>query len=182
MALLGFSPSMQIIDPKTGQLTRDGANLVQFFVQSVNGAGAVLTNDGEQTLTNKTISGNLNHLSDIDTDSLETRTGSDEAVVTGTAGNGGTLAVWSATGDLVAGPEVLTVLTTSDAEDQYLPRDGSHEATGPVRLATYTVATVPAAAVYSQGLIYVSNETGGATLAFSDGTDWRRVQDRAVIS
>ena len=47
---------------------------------------------------------------------------------------------------------------------------------------TYTVATVPAAATYPRAIIYVSNETGGATLAFSDGTDWRRVQDRAVVS
>ena len=47
---------------------------------------------------------------------------------------------------------------------------------------TYTVATVPAAATYPRGVIYVSNETGGATLAFSDGTNWRRVQDRSVVS
>lgn len=47
---------------------------------------------------------------------------------------------------------------------------------------SYTVATVPAAATYPRGIIYVSNETGGATLAFSDGTNWRRVQDRNVIS
>jgi hypothetical protein len=47
---------------------------------------------------------------------------------------------------------------------------------------TYTVATVPTAASYPRGVIYVSNETGGATLAFSDGTNWRRVQDRAVVS
>lgn len=47
---------------------------------------------------------------------------------------------------------------------------------------TYTVATVPSAATYPRGVIYVSNETGGATLAFSDGSDWRRVQDRAVVS
>jgi hypothetical protein len=44
------------------------------------------------------------------------------------------------------------------------------------------VATVPAAAEFPAGLIFVSNETGGATVAFSDGTDWRRVQDRTVIS
>ena len=30
--------------------------------------------------------------------------------------------------------------------------------------------------------VYVSDETGGATLAFSDGTNWRRVQDRAIVS
>ena len=48
--------------------------------------------------------------------------------------------------------------------------------------ATYTVATLPTAATYPRGVIYVSDETGGATLAFSDGTDWRRVADRAVVS
>ena len=50
------------------------------------------------------------------------------------------------------------------------------------RAPTYTVATLPAAATYPRGVIYVSNEAGGATLAFSDSTNWRRVQDRAVVS
>lgn len=48
-------------------------------------------------------------------------------------------------------------------------------------LDSYTVATLPPATTPGQ-LIYVSNETGGATVAFSDGTNWRRVQDRAVVS
>jgi len=56
------------------------------------------------------------------------------------------------------------------------------DATLTFQLLTYTVATVPAAATYPRGLIYVSNESGGATPAFSDGTNWRRVADRAVIS
>ena len=47
---------------------------------------------------------------------------------------------------------------------------------------SYTVATLPTASTYPRGVIYVSNETGGATIAFSDGTNWRRVQDRAVVS
>ena len=47
---------------------------------------------------------------------------------------------------------------------------------------SYTVATLPSAATYPRGVIYVSNETGGATLAFSDSTNWRRVQDRAIVS
>lgn len=47
---------------------------------------------------------------------------------------------------------------------------------------SYTVSTVPSASTYPRGVIYVSNETGGATLAFSDGTNWRRVQDRNVVS
>ena len=48
--------------------------------------------------------------------------------------------------------------------------------------ATYTVSTLPAAATYPRGVIYVSNEAGGAVLAFSDSTNWRRVTDRAVVS
>jgi hypothetical protein len=56
------------------------------------------------------------------------------------------------------------------------------ESAVPVRLPNYTVAGVPSAASLSGAMIYVSNETGGAVVAFSDGTDWRRVTDRAIIS
>ena len=45
---------------------------------------------------------------------------------------------------------------------------------------SFTVATLPTAV--TGGFIYVSDETGGATMAFSDGTNWRRVQDRAIVS
>jgi len=54
------------------------------------------------------------------------------------------------------------------------------EAFGP--LPDYTVATLPSAANNARCLIYVTNETGGATVAFSDSVNWRRVQDRAVVS
>lgn len=51
------------------------------------------------------------------------------------------------------------------------------------KLTSYTVGTVPSASSSGAGSqIYVSNETGGAVVAFSDGTNWRRVTDRAVIS
>lgn len=49
-------------------------------------------------------------------------------------------------------------------------------------LPEFTVATVPEAADNKNGLIIVSDETGGRTVAFSDGTDWKRVQDLATIS
>ena len=45
----------------------------------------------------------------------------------------------------------------------------------------YTVATLPNVGG-GGGIIFVSDETGGATLALSDGTNWRRVQDRAVVA
>ena len=47
---------------------------------------------------------------------------------------------------------------------------------------TYTVATLPAAATYPRGVIYVSDEAGGAVLAFSNSTNWLRVTDRAIVS
>lgn len=52
----------------------------------------------------------------------------------------------------------------------------------PFQLARYTVATVPDATVHEAKLIYVTDETGGAVPAFSDGTDWRRVTDRNIVS
>lgn len=64
----------------------------------------------------------------------------------------------------------------------YYPSSKLH-VEGPVRLGQFTVATVPDASVIGAGvLIFVSNESGGAVIAFSDGTDWRRLTDRAVIS
>lgn len=59
-------------------------------------------------------------------------------------------------------------------------RDGSVPFTGPVEVPSYTVAGLPS--VGTAQIIYVSDETGGAVLAFSDGTNWRRVTDRAIVS
>lgn len=54
---------------------------------------------------------------------------------------------------------------------------------GSARLPSYTVASAPSASTHGAGaMIYVSNESGGAVPAFSDGSSWRRVTDRAVIS
>jgi len=45
----------------------------------------------------------------------------------------------------------------------------------------FTVSALPSAIGTGQ-MIFVSNETGGATMAFSDGTNWRRITDRAIVS
>jgi hypothetical protein len=53
----------------------------------------------------------------------------------------------------------------------------------PVSHDSYTVAEAQALTYINPGdMIFVSDETGGATMAFYDGTDWRRIQDRQVIS
>lgn len=54
---------------------------------------------------------------------------------------------------------------------------------GPIRVKSYVKTATPSASASGAGaVIFVSNETGGAVLAFSDGTVWRRVTDRAAIS
>jgi Protein of unknown function (DUF2793) len=54
---------------------------------------------------------------------------------------------------------------------------------GPVRVAQYTLAGSPNAAQAGAGaIIYISDMNGGGQLAFSDGTSWRRVTDRAVAT
>ncbi|MEJ2227035.1 MAG: DUF2793 domain-containing protein [Alphaproteobacteria bacterium] len=70
--------------------------------------------------------------------------------------------------------------------------DGSNFATGLTlvsgacgvpRLPSFTVNSLPDAATAGAGaLVYISSESGGAVLAFSDGAEWRRVTDRAVVS
>jgi len=49
-----------------------------------------------------------------------------------------------------------------------------------IELPIYTVATLPPQK--TGFMIYVSDETGGGVPAFSDGTNWRRVTDRAIVS
>lgn len=61
--------------------------------------------------------------------------------------------------------------------------NNSTEFAGPVRPQSYTVATLPDPVTVGVGAnAYVSDETGGGVPAFSDGTNWRRVTDRAIVS
>ena len=50
------------------------------------------------------------------------------------------------------------------------------------QLQPYTVATLPDATLQAGMTAYCSDETGGAVIVFSDGTNWRRSTDRAVAS
>lgn len=64
-------------------------------------------------------------------------------------------------------------------------RLGSGE--GPIPIKGYAKANLPTASEWGDissfsSLIYVTDEVGGAVLAFSDGTNWRRVTDRAIVS
>ena len=54
---------------------------------------------------------------------------------------------------------------------------------GPLKAGTYSMAGgLPDPADYMNHIIIISDETGGRTLATSDGANWRRVKDVAVAS
>lgn len=81
------------------------------------------------------------------------------------------------------GTPVATVTSGTFAVSGVSTATGNIVAGAALKSGSYTVATVPSAAAAGNGaLIYVSNEAGGAVHAFSDGTNWRRATDRAVIS
>lgn len=63
-----------------------------------------------------------------------------------------------------------------------LTTDGSVPMTAPLINASFAVAGVPDATLWEGATIYVSDEAGGSVIAFSDGTDWRRLTDRAIVS
>jgi hypothetical protein len=53
----------------------------------------------------------------------------------------------------------------------------------PLKLKSYTVATVPAAGASARQIVYVTNGAAGApVVAFSDGTNWKRIDTLANIS
>lgn len=53
---------------------------------------------------------------------------------------------------------------------------------GAVRVASYLKGALPPASAGAGQIVLVSNEAGGAVLAFSDGVNWRRVTDRAIVT
>lgn len=48
-------------------------------------------------------------------------------------------------------------------------------------LPSFTVSTLPSTIPAGQ-MLFVTDETGGSIPAFSDGTNWRRLTDRAIVS
>jgi len=52
----------------------------------------------------------------------------------------------------------------------------------PFELPSYTVTNLPTAGIGAGAMAYATNETGGAVPCFYDGSNWRRVTDRAVAS
>jgi hypothetical protein len=82
---------------------------------------------------------------------------------------------------------MVTVPRDAPAWAQQLADDVSRElrvrAKGlPVVLASFVKTDLPDPARWANSWIYVSNATGGAVPAFSNGTNWLRSDTSAIIS
>ncbi len=88
----------------------------------------------------------------------------------------------------LTGNDDFTVKVSSDgtAFNEALRIDRATSRTnfgGPARLVNFAVSSLPSPSAAGAGsLVFVSDESGGAVVAFSDGANWRRVTDRAIVS
>lgn len=77
-------------------------------------------------------------------------------------------------------PSLFTILLIRTL-NTIIKRSGG-ETWSAIPLPSYTVLTLPTTGIETPSLAYCSNETGGAVPVFFDGTNWRRVTDRAIAS
>ncbi len=75
----------------------------------------------------------------------------------------------------------LVTLTANQAGDLGTVTVDGYVTPGVFILPTHSVNNLPNPAPAAQ-VIYVSDESGGAVMAFSDGTNWRRCTDRAIVT
>jgi hypothetical protein len=140
---------------------------------------------GEATLLSHAGAGHrvtINKNADGDTASLIFQTAFAGTVEIGTAGNNDLAVKTSPSAGLWADRLVIRRTTGDIGIGVSAPTARLH-VEGPVRTGSATVAGLPSAAASGAGtLVYVSDAAGGAIHAFSDGSAWRRVDTRAVVS
>jgi len=114
-----------------------------------------------------------------DTYDLPTSDGtSGQAIVTDGSGSLSFTTIES--GDAVTDFGLITESSNVTVKDYGAIGDEARE---PTSHDSYTVSEANNIAIKSTGdMIFVSDEVGGAVMAFYDGTNWRRITDRAVIS
>ncbi len=63
-----------------------------------------------------------------------------------------------------------------------LPKNGTQAMSQPLTPMETVKANLPDASTWQYAIIVVTDDVGGPTLALSDGTNWLRVSDNAVVS
>ena len=160
---------------------------------NITGNGAGLT--GINAFSNVTVTGGNSAVADSIADTLTLTAGSGIAIVVDSATDTITIAASGGSEIFVDGADFGTVteaVTLSDdlglvTEAVEAESDlGTIVTSGLIYpdqfvLPSFTTTTLPSASV-AGAMIYVTNEAGGAVPAFADGTNWRRVTDRAIVS
>lgn len=165
----------QAIIRAQGTLAAAGNIDVLNAVMNVNGGlRGIIQNNGNYT----------NAGAELRLHALYGNSGADTKLVWENFGVNGTAAAFSAGIDQSDGAKWKLSAANALGSNDRVTVDANAVAMGlPARLKSYTVTTLPSAANAGAGaLIYVSNESGGAVPAFSDGTAWRRFTDRLVVS
>jgi hypothetical protein len=76
----------------------------------------------------------------------------------------------------------LTDQTGNNLTDQSLVQLTGNSTNAISPLLPYTLATLPSAATYKYGTIFVTDLTGAPAPCYSDGTNWRRFSDNSIAS
>jgi hypothetical protein len=156
-----------------------------------NGAGL----SGINAFSNISITGGNSAVADSIADTLTLTAGSGITLVMDSSTDTLTIAASSGSDIFVDGADFGTVTeTVTQSDDLGLVTDAVTEESDLGTIVTsgilypdqfvlpsYTTTTLPSAGA-AGSMIFVTNETGGAVPAFADGTNWRRVTDRAIVS
>jgi hypothetical protein len=159
--------------------------------------GSVIADASEDTLTLAN-GNNISMTATAGTDTITinaTASGSNEQVQFNNAGNFGgdadftynsttnTLTIKNLIAESVNPPATLTgTYTISSPTTITLDPTSEIINDAPMKLKGYTVAQLGTLTSSAGAMVYCTDETGGSIPAFYDGTNWRRVSDRAIVS
>jgi hypothetical protein len=162
----------------TGNITGNGAGLLginAFSTVAVTGGNSATADSIADTLTITAGSG-IALVMDSSTDTLTIAVSSGSEIFVDGADFGTVSEPVTVSDDL----GLVTEAVTEEADLGALVTSGLIYPDQFV-LPSFTTTTLPSASVVG-AMIYVTNESGGAVPAFADGTNWRRVTDRAIVS
>ena len=159
--------------------------------------GSVIADASEDTLTLEN-GNNISMSANSGTDTITinaTAAGVNEQVQFNIAGNFGcdedftynsstnTLTIKNLIAESVNPPSTLTgTYTISSPTTITLDPTSEIINDAPMKLKGYTVAQLGSLTSSAGAMVYCTDETGGSIPAFYDGTNWRRVSDRAIVS
>ena len=159
--------------------------------------GSVIADASEDSLTLEN-GNNISMSANAGTDTITinaTASGTNEQVQFNNAGNFGgdadftynstsnTLTIKNLIAESVNPPSTLTgTYTISSPTTITLDPTSEIINDAPMKLKGYTVAQLGSLTSSAGAMVYCTDETGGSIPAFYDGTNWRRVSDRAIVS